>query len=179
MIYLIGGAPRVGKTTLATMLLKRKGVPFIPTDTLAHALTKTYPDLDIGFGVYGKWDQLPEKFFPFFEKVVGGLKYHSPDFTVEGDSFFPEQANKLLQEEDNIRVCFLGASAITLENIRAHAFSDWVGDLPEERQQAIPAWIMEKSQMFKTESEKYNIPYFDMAVEREKQLEAAYNFLTK
>lgn len=38
---------------------------------------------------------------------------------------------------------------------------------------------MEKSAMIKAESEKHGIPYFDMAVEREKTLEEAYAFLTQ
>jgi hypothetical protein len=182
MIYLIGGAPRVGKTTLARMLLERKGVPFIPADVLANALSKTYPELEVGFGSFGRWDQIPEKFYPFFRKVVRGLRHHHADFTVEGDSFFPQQAHQLLQEskeEIKIKACFLGASATTLENIRKYALSDWVGELPEEQQQALPHWIVEKSQMFKTESEKYGIPYFDVATEREKTLEAAYSYLIK
>ncbi len=178
MIYLIGGVPRVGKTTLAKLLLQRKGIPFVPTDTLAHTLTHMYPQLGIQFGKEGAWENIPDQFYPFLKSFVHGVKYHISDYTVEGDAFFPAHAQKLIEEEKDIRCCFLGASSITLEDIRKYAFDDWVGDLPEKRQKEIPAWIMEKSLMLKAESEKRGIPYFDMAIDREKTLEAAYQFLT-
>jgi cytidylate kinase len=34
MIYLIGGPPKCGKTTLAKRLSKSKGIPWVSTDTL-------------------------------------------------------------------------------------------------------------------------------------------------
>ena len=36
MIYLIGGPPRCGKTTLAKKMLKKLGIPWISTDTLEN-----------------------------------------------------------------------------------------------------------------------------------------------
>jgi len=41
MIYLIGGPPRSGKTTLAKTLAKRLGIPWISTDTL-EAISRAY-----------------------------------------------------------------------------------------------------------------------------------------
>ena len=41
MFYLIGGAPRTGKTTLAKNLSKESGVPWISTDTL-ESIVSTY-----------------------------------------------------------------------------------------------------------------------------------------
>jgi len=41
MIYLIGGSPRAGKTTLAKALAKRLRIPWIATDTL-EVITRSY-----------------------------------------------------------------------------------------------------------------------------------------
>lgn len=173
MIYLIGGAPRVGKSTLSKMLLTRKGVPYIPADLVTHAVHDTYPEL--GLRKDG-WDSIPDKFLPLLKNILKGVPYYNTDFTVEGDSFFPSHA-KALMGEFEVKCCFLGTSDINLEDIRKHAFYDWVGARPIEEQQKMPARILAQSQMFKEECEKYGVQYFDMAVEREKTLEAAYNFL--
>ncbi len=44
MIYLIGGAPRCGKTTTAKALSKELGVPWISTDTLESVVAQYVPD---------------------------------------------------------------------------------------------------------------------------------------
>ena len=38
MIYLIGGPPKCGKTTLAKRLSKLKGIPWVSTDTLQNVI---------------------------------------------------------------------------------------------------------------------------------------------
>lgn len=173
MIYLIGGASRVGKSTLAKMLLTRKGISYIPADLLTHAVNDTYPDL--GLRKNG-WDSIPDKFFPLLKNILLGIKFYEAGFTVEGDSFFPSHAKELMKEIE-MKCCFLGTSNINLKDIRGHSFYDWVGTRPEKEQQELPGWIIEKSNMFKEDCEKYGITYFDMAIEREKTLEAAYDFL--
>jgi 2-phosphoglycerate kinase len=37
-LYLVGGAPRVGKSSLAQRLLAIDGIPFLPTDVLRTVL---------------------------------------------------------------------------------------------------------------------------------------------
>jgi hypothetical protein len=178
MLYLIGGVPRVGKTTLARMLLSRMGVPFVPADVLASMINDLVPAADIRFGAFDTWERIPEKFFPYIKSFAGGIAHHAPEYTIEGDSFFPAQA-KMLIDEHGAKACFLGASSINLGDIKIHSSgTDWVSDLPQAEQDALPEWIVEKSTMIKAECLKYNIPYFDMAIEREATLETAYDYLT-
>src|SRR5260221_9708886 len=44
MIYLIGGSPRVGKSTLAKVLAKEKTIPYISADDLASVITPYIPE---------------------------------------------------------------------------------------------------------------------------------------
>ena len=174
MIYLIGGTPRVGKTTLARMIMERKHVPFVPADALTHALDQTYPQLGIRSG---EWADIPDKFFPFLKEFVRTSGWNLKDYTIEGDSFFPEHVKKL-SEEFKIRSVFLGTSDTNLELIKGPAtHDDWVSELSEEKQKEMPAWFMSISEMFKKESEKYQIPYLDVALGREQILESAYKEL--
>ena len=47
MIYLIGGAPRCGKTTIAQQLSKRLRVPWISADTLESIVTEYFSDEEL------------------------------------------------------------------------------------------------------------------------------------
>jgi hypothetical protein len=166
MIYLIGGVPRVGKTTVAYKIMAEKGIPFVPADVLTHALDNTYKQLGIRAG---EWETIPERFFPYLREFVRMTSFNVVDYAIEGDSFFPEHVSRL-QKEYDIRSVFLGTSQTSLKKIRGFALhDDWVANLPEEEQQALPAWLMSTSEIFKNESEKYGISYFDMAENREQQ----------
>jgi predicted kinase len=45
-LYLVGGAPRVGKSSLAQRLLELDGIPWLPTDVLRTVLRRVLPELD-------------------------------------------------------------------------------------------------------------------------------------
>jgi 2-phosphoglycerate kinase len=45
-LYLVGGAPRVGKSSLAWRLLQTDGIPWLPTDVLRTVLRRVLPQLD-------------------------------------------------------------------------------------------------------------------------------------
>ena len=154
--------------------MERKNIPFIPLDALTHALDHTYPQFQIRSG---GWETIPDKFYPFLRELVKTMGWTLPSCVIEGDSFLPEHAEKLLKEF-NVRCIFLGASHITLEDIKGKSVhDDWVSDLSKEEQDKIPEWLISTSEMFRREAEKHNIPYFDMSENREKKLEEAYSAL--
>ena len=156
------------------MIMERKGIPFIPADALTHALDHTYPQFKIR---KDGWKSIPDKFYPYLHKFVESMTWSLPDFVVEGDSFFPEHVDKI-SKEFGVKSVFLGTSDIKLEDIIQYATHDnWVKDKPKEEQERLPKWLVEISQEYKSEAEKYNIPYFDMAIDREKKLEEAYSSL--
>ena len=45
-LYPVGGAPRVGKSSLARRLLELDQIPFLPTDVLRTVLRRVLPKLD-------------------------------------------------------------------------------------------------------------------------------------
>lgn len=47
MLYLIGGAPRAGKSMLAQRMLEQQKVAYFPTDLLTMGLTKAMPHLGL------------------------------------------------------------------------------------------------------------------------------------
>ena len=174
MVYLIGGAPRVGKTSLAKMILKRDGIPFMPADAVRDALYRTYPRL--GLKAEG-WEGIPERMFPFLAELVRTVTWQLPEYVIEGDSFYPEHVRRLEAEAD-VRGVFLGMSETSLEAIVAHeGYSDWVGRMPASEQEGMPSHIASVSLLFQQKASEARLPYFDLSQDREGTLEAAYSTL--
>jgi hypothetical protein len=179
MIYLIGGMPRVGKSTLAKMVLERNKISWMPLDIIRGALHSMSPDLGIKEGE-NWWTGHHEKFFPFIKKLVHRINESNISYTLEGDSFLPEHADYLIQKF-GVGACFLGTSKLELDTLKKFkgAADQWTEDLSEEELMKLPDWIIEKSREYKAECEKHGIKYFDVSSNYSKTLEEAYEYLVK
>jgi hypothetical protein len=110
MIYQIGGPPRIGKSTLAKILLQKNNVPFVPTDAVFHTLKDTPPTpiVDDKLG----HQQKAIDFYPFLRELIKHLHWSGTDFCVEGDAFLPEQIDQLIHDPEfekiHMRCVFLG-----------------------------------------------------------------------
>ena len=196
MIYLIGGPPRCGKSTLASIILERKGVSCISTDVIRNFLD--FSPTKLGF-LQLEEDKRPEAFFPYFLQFLKILQNRYPDYVVEGDIFTPQQITTL-QEKITFKCCFLGMCEITVENLkktpprldwisklpadekaklsRSITEGNWVSRLSPEEQEKVPQQLIDTSSWYKTESLKHHFPYFDIYPNQEKALESAYAALT-
>ncbi len=173
MIYLIGGPPRVGKSTLAQKFTKEKNIPFISTDMLLWMLIDTIPELNL----WKPYTEVPKKFFPFLKNFVKHTVATVPDYVIEGDAFYPEQVAEL-QKEFQVRACFLGTSHISLETIKKHVgHNDWLDEISEQEKTDLPGWIMEVSGTIQAECKKFSLPYFDTASNFEEAINRAFQSL--
>lgn len=175
MVYLIGGASRVGKSTLANLLLQRRRISFLSADALVHTLKNVAPEL----GVTGN-GPLPEKAAKFYPYLKGFIKYNSfsiKDFIIEGDVILPYHSAELSQEFP-VKSCFLGFSEIAIGALKENAGSNnWIDNLTEGSLKALPEEIIKISKFIKTECEKYSLKYFDLSGKYKERLEEAYTFL--
>jgi len=179
MIYLIGGMPRVGKSTLAQMILERNKISWMPLDTVREALHAVSPTLGIQEGD-DWWVGHHEKFFPFLRELVDSIQIARMSYTLEGDSFTPTHAEEL-SKKFQVKACFLGASKLDVEILTTHkgAGDPWLDTVSEEKLNSLPGWIMKKSEEYKSECEKYGVKYFDVSLDHKKTLEDAYEYLMK
>lgn len=135
MIYLIGGPPRCGKTTLAKKMSKRLGISWISTDTLENVVgaywtkeelkkNRPYSKLRKKDGDRNN-DTFYEKYsakkiasvlkgqarpiFPAIEMVVACEMADGNDYIIEGYHIVPSLAGKLIKRygEKNIKAVFL------------------------------------------------------------------------
>src|SRR5688572_20912016 len=134
MIYLIGGAPRAGKSILAQRISSKMGVGWISTDLLLELL-RVKQDA----GIKTEWNAAPEAitanaewFFPYLERFVWGVNSMAENYVIEGVDFLPAQVMQL-SSQYQIRPLFLGCSKMTLESFdQFPGRSRGYGALPEE-----------------------------------------------
>lgn len=177
MIYLIGGAVRTGKSTLAHKILQNKKISIISTDVIIGLLMNYVKPQDPS-------DSRPyivkkaENFFPHLKKMIKvntvlGIK----DFVYEGDIILPEYI-ATLSEEYKFKACFLGYSEITVALLKKHGGNhQWLDELSEEKLNQLPQRIVSDSKYIEAECKKYGFKYFDLSISYEKQHELAYQYL--
>lgn len=134
MIYLIGGPPRGGKTTLAESLSKEKSIPYFPIDHITSVISpyipeeeysnklplriarqKTNYNNDIFYAKYsirqitGFYLQQAETFWPGVESFIKYALEDEHDLILEGWQMLPHFMNKIISPEnkDKLKIIFL------------------------------------------------------------------------
>lgn len=160
ILYLLGGAPRVGKSTLAQRLLAADGIPWLPSDVLRTVLRRIEPELD---GV----DQDPVDAARLAE-----LMYHTsnkqPRCASRKPSFelaptYPARLKAALPGT-TVRACFLGHRTFSADDLAGYR-----GPKPQHETQAsrkeldeAAAWIRQQSHQLHDECRKRELPYIDV-----------------
>ena len=127
MIYIIGGTPRVGKSTLAALILERNSISSISTDVIRNLLDFSPTKVGIKDTELSKQ---PEAFFPYFLQLLKILQNKYPNYVIEGDLFSAEQIASI-KDKIELKCCFLGTSKITLEDLKKiDSKLDWISKFP-------------------------------------------------
>lgn len=180
MIYLIGGAPRAGKSILAQQIAAKLQIGWISTDLLWEVLR--VKDVD---GTKIEWNAAPEAiaakaewFFPCLQRFVWGVSSMAESYVIEGVDFLPAQVARL-SAQYHVRPVFLGCAKMTLERLDGFpGRSPGYAFLPEatRRQiaQDVPLW----SAFVRQEAERFGYPYVDMSDDFPSRLSKATEVLT-
>jgi len=180
MVYLVGGAPRAGKTILGQRVSAKLKIGWISTDPLMQLLRAKNVT-----GTKVEWNAAPEAitaaaewFFPCLERFVWSISSMAESYVIEGVDFLPAQVAQL-SAQYQIRSVFLGCSKMTLEH-----FDQFPGRslgyamLPEEMRrqfaQDVPRW----SEFIRQEAERFGYPYVDMIDDFSSRLREADAVLT-
>jgi hypothetical protein len=190
MIYLIGGAPRVGKSILCQQIARRLGIGWTSTDIVYDLLRLTNVE-----GIQHEWNaepsavaQVAEWFFPYLQRLVWwtskmaeayvwGTSIIAEAYVIEGVAFLPEHVARLAKDFQ-VRAVFVGSSQMTLEKFDKYpGMSRGYAKLPEalRRQFAgdVPLW----SQFIRDESQRFGYPYIDTGEHFAQRLQEAEGIL--
>jgi hypothetical protein len=179
MIYLIGGAPRAGKSILGRQISATLKIGWIPTDILMELLRAKHVE-----GIKVEWNAAPEAiaataewFFPCLERFVWSVSAMAESYVIEGVDFLPAQVAQL-SAQYQIRSVFLGCSKMTLEHFEQFGCTRGYAVLPEEMRrrivQDVPLW----SQFIRQETKRFGYPYVDMVDDFPLRLREAEAVLT-
>ena len=179
MIYLIGGAPRAGKSILGQRLCTTLKVGWVSTDLLMELLRVAN-----AAGRKMKWDAAPEAitasaewFFPYLERFVWGVNSLADHYVIEGVDFLPAQVAQLSTQYP-IRTVFLGCSRLTLEGFTQFSGRSGYGSLPEAQRRQIVEDVPRWSAFIRQEAERFGYAYVDMVSDFSQRLAEAEMVLT-
>ena len=180
MMYLIGGAPRAGKTILGQRLCTTLKVGWISTDLLMELLRVAN-----AAGRKMKWDAAPgaitanaEWFFPYLERFIWGVSSFTDHYVIEGVDFLPAQVAQLSTQHP-IRAVFLGCSRTTLEDFTHFpGRSKGYGNLSEEQRRQIVEDVPRWSAFIRQEADRFGYTYVDMVGDFFQRLAEAERMLT-
>jgi 2-phosphoglycerate kinase len=165
MIYLIGGAPRAGKSILAQQIAAHLSIGWVSTDLLMTMLS-----VKNVAGIKIEWNASPdaiaafaEWFFPCLERFVWGVSSMADSYVIEGVGFLPEHITALSAQ---YRLCsiFLGCSKMTLDRFdrfqwRSRGYSGLPTEMRSRFVQDIPQW----SEFIRQEAERFGCTYVYMS----------------
>lgn len=165
MLYLIGGAPRCGKTLLAQRVASALGAGWCSTDTVRDVVAMLRPDYASAGGVGVLPGAEADLFFPYFERTAESCSYLAVDYVVEGVGFLPRHVEALAAWVDR-RAVFVGMVEPRLDAILAHEGRNrWHRHLPPETLSAVPAWIADWSHTLRDECAAAGVPYVDLSAD--------------
>ena len=165
MIYLIGGAPRTGKSILSQRLATQLKIGWISTDLLIELLRAGCVQ-----GAKTEWDATPEMvkaaaewFFPYLERFLWGVSSMAESYVIEGVDFLPTQVAQLSVQYP-IRSLFLGCSYMTLDRFeqfpgRSRGYAGLPEALKKQIVHDVPLW----SAFIQQEATRFGYPYADMS----------------
>ncbi|MBK8984466.1 MAG: hypothetical protein IPM39_00045 [Chloroflexi bacterium] len=180
MIYLVGGAPRAGKSLVGQQIASDLKIGWVSTDFLVELLrVKNEQD------VKTEWNAAPEAiladaewFLPYLERFIWGVSSQAENYLIEGVDFLPAQVMEL-SKKYQIRSVFLGCSHMTLEKLDQYpGRSPGYGDLPEALRRQIAQDVPRWSRLIQAECERLGYPYIDMADDFSERLRQTAKTLT-
>lgn len=165
-LYLIGGAPRVGKSTLAQRLMRSDGIPWLPTDVVRTVLRQVLHDLDALDQDPVDAELLADYMYAHIEQAAEVCVEEAETFLIEGFELAPWYCGRLQAglEGTVVRACFLGHETRT-----ALGLAHYRGPKPQHEDamsvvelEAAAAWIRARSRALRTECRETGLPYIDI-----------------
>lgn len=175
MIYLVGGAPRAGKSILGQQVAVKRKTSWISTDVLRDLLRVKKDE-----GPIVEWSPAPETiaanaewFFPYLERFIWGVSSLAEHYVIEGVDFLPAQVVQL-STQYRIRAVFLGCSQMTLAHFdqfpgRSQGYAGLPAAVRQQLAQHVPVW----SAFIRQEATRFGYRYVDTVSDFPQRLQEA------
>lgn len=191
MIYLIGGAPRVGKSIIAKQFAKSINAKFVSTDDLENpdqgpsVIFYSDPKKNILTpsqridSIKQEAKQITSKFMDIIDKAVDKPQ----DTVIEGVHLFPFQVNQAIGKfgKTKIKAIFIGSENIdlVLEGMNKNTGpNNWPKDYNQEVLGQIALFTKAFSHYLSTECKKHKLHYKERSNDFQKDIRDIINELS-
>ena len=165
ILYLVGGPPRVGKSSLAQRLLELDRIPWLPTDILRTVLRRVLPKLDAIDRDPVDALLLSEFMYPHIEQAAEVCAEENERFLIEGFELSVSYPARLGAALENIKIhaCFLGNCSFSTDDLAGYR-----GPKPQHRGASreelsdAAAWIRRRSKQLHEECLNARMVYIDV-----------------
>ncbi len=166
VLYIVGGAPRVGKSALAQRLLTADGIPWLPTDVVRTVLRRVLPELDTVDQDPVDAARLAEEMYPHIEQAAEVCAEEAEQFLIEGFDLSPSHPARLQAAlaGTRVRACFLGHGTFSAGDLACYR-----GPKPQHERELsaaeldeAAAWIRRRSRQLRHECEMEGQRYLDV-----------------
>ncbi|MBT3342635.1 MAG: hypothetical protein HN712_08100 [Gemmatimonadetes bacterium] len=178
MIYLLGGAPRAGKTTAAHRFVDRTGVSCSSIDFLKMGLVRGMPDY--GIDLYDD-PATAVKLWPILRGMIHTYAEEEESILIEGYYLLPAYAAELHRDlADRIRSCFIGFCEMDtmrkVRELREHAPGDWSSGDDEDAVE-MAEHLKSVSREIRADCTRLGLRYFDNVESHDRTLDEVVAYL--
>jgi 2-phosphoglycerate kinase len=188
MIYLLGGAPRIGKSIISSEIRKKHAVSVVSTDSLGAVLENVLsPEAVLDLFVFDKFSKMPlaervkwmtrnpamlidyvrkesHVVWKAVESFIRRENDEGRDVLIEGVAVLPELISRL--KDIPRRVVFIGNQGDDhKESIKRFAQeneNDWIRDVSDQYISAFALFVQQMSAYIEQEAQKYGFRYIEM-----------------
>ncbi len=163
MLYLVGGAPRTGKSSLALAMLRAHDVPWLPTDVVRHILRRTMPEIDAIESGPNYIDGLAQLMHPIVEELIELCLGQAQHYLIEGVEILPAHIEGYAARFGQIHACFLGDSLASATTLRAYQGENpWHQDHTQAELEGMATKIRERSDRVEDQCSQLGLDYIDV-----------------
>jgi hypothetical protein len=166
VLYLVGGAPRAGKSILARRMLEENRVTYFATDILMMGMVKAMPE--IGLKAEDSAQTRAPKMWPILRAMAVTILENNDDYLIEGDIVMPAHAVELRARFGAaVRACFMGYDTVDplakMNEIRRHGAGkqEWTNECDDSHLLRIVGEFKILSRQLRVECASHELAYFD------------------
>ena len=181
---IIAGVPRAGKSTVSHILSQEHGYQHISMDSIIAGFEKCFPETGVstyqGLSSLDTLRVISSKMAPFVRAMLDSGEYDefAPGMVLDMYQLLPEDYDKYIRGA-NCEIVYFITSDVTPEERfliqkKYDTEKDYTFYKSDEELREGAEYIVEQSILMKEQCEKYGLPYYETARERE---EAFRHFL--
>ena len=174
---IIAGVPRAGKSTISNIISKQYGFQHVSMDSIIAGFEKCFPETGVstyqGLSSLDTLRVISGKMAPFVRAMLESGEYDefTPGMVLDMYQLLPKDYDRYIREANCEIVYFITSDVTPEERFMIQKKYDTEKDYTfyksDEELREGAEYIVEQSVLMKKQCEKYGLPYYETARERE------------